>query len=124
MSATGAVLIAIIDDDESLCRSLGRRVRQAGFRAVTFHSAEEFLKSREQPVLSCLLVDIQLGGMSGTALHRHLLAEGNTTPVIYMTGNDEPSARVEALNMGCAGFFLKPASGTAIIEALPRVTAS
>jgi len=123
MSATGAVPIAIIDDDESLCRALGRWVRLAGFRPVTFHSAEEFLESRERQGLRCLLLDIQLGGMSGLALHRRLVAEGDTTPVIYMTARDEPSVRVEALNMGCAAFFLKPGAGTSIIEALRRVTA-
>jgi FixJ family two-component response regulator len=123
MSATGAVPIAIIDDDESLCRSLGRLVRQSGFHPVTFLSAEEFLESPERPTLQCLLVDIQLGGMSGIALHRRLLAEGDTTPVIYITAHDEPSARTEALNTGCAGFFLKTDAGTAIIEALRRATA-
>jgi FixJ family two-component response regulator len=122
MSATGAVPIAIIDDDESLCRSLGRLVRQAGFRPVSFISAEDFLQSPERPELRCLLVDIQLGGMSGIDLHRQLLAEGDTTPVIYITAYDDPSARIDALNTGCAGFFLKTDAGSAIIEALRRVT--
>jgi FixJ family two-component response regulator len=122
MSATGAVPIAIIDDDQSLCRSLGRLVRQAGFRPVSFISAEDFLQSPERAELRCLLVDIQLGGMSGIDLHRQLLAEGDTTPVIYITAYDEPSARIEALNTGCAGFFLKTDAGSAIIEALRRVT--
>lgn len=122
MSATGAVPIAIIDDDESLCRSLGRLVRQAGFRPVSFLSAEDFLHSPQRAELRCLLIDIQLGGMSGIALHRQLLAEGDTTPVIYITAHDEPSARIEALNTGCAGFFLKTDAGSAIIEALRRAT--
>jgi FixJ family two-component response regulator len=123
MSATGAVPIAIIDDDQSLCRSLGRLVRQAGFRPVSFFSAEDFLQSPERPELRCLLIDIQLGGMSGIDLHQRLLAQGDTTPVIYITAHDEPSARTEALNTGCAGFFLKTDPGSAIIEALRRATA-
>lgn len=123
MSATGAVPIAIIDDDESLCRSLGRLLRQAGFHPVTFLSGETFLQSPERGSLRCLLIDIQLGGMSGIALHRQLLAEGDTTPVIYITAHDEPSARIEALKTGGAAFFLKTDAGTAIIEALRRVTA-
>jgi FixJ family two-component response regulator len=61
--------------------------------------------------------------MSGLALHRQLVAEGDTTPVIYMTAHDEPSVRVEALNMGCAALFLKPNASAAIIETLRRVTA-
>lgn len=123
MSATGAVPIAIIDDDESLCRSLGRLVRQAGFSPVTFLSAEDFLQSPERTGVRCLLIDVNLGGMSGSALHRRLLTEGDTTPVIYITAHDEPSARAEALRTGCAGFFLKTDAGSGIIETLRRVTA-
>jgi FixJ family two-component response regulator len=123
MSAPPAVPIAIIDDDESLCRSLSRLVRQAGFRPVSFLSGEDFLQAPERGTLGCLLIDIQLRAMSGIALHRQLLAEGDTTPVIYITAHDEPSARIEALKTGCAGFFLKTDAGTAIIEALRRATA-
>jgi len=90
---------------------------------VSFLSAEDFLKSPERPGLKCLLIDIQLGNTSGIALHRRLLAEGDTTPVIYITAHDEPSARAEALSTGCAGFFLKSDAGTAIITLLRRVTA-
>jgi FixJ family two-component response regulator len=118
MSTTAAVRVAIIDDDESICRSLGRLVRQAGFRPVSFLSAEDFLRSPERSGLRCLLVDIQLGGMSGIDLRRRLLAEGDTTPVIYATAHDESPTRIEALKTGCAGFFLKTDSGAAIIEAL------
>ena len=121
-SATAAPAVAIIDDDESLCRSLGRLLRQAGFRPLTFASAEAFLQSPERPNLKCLLLDIQLGGMSGIALRRRLLAEGDTTPVIYITAHDESATRAEALSTGCAGFFRKTDPGAALIDALRRVT--
>jgi len=88
---------------------------------VTFRSAEEFLLSPESSRVRCLLVDIQLGGMSGIAMHQLLLAEGNHTPVIYITAHDDPGARSEAMKAGCAGFFRKTDPGSAIIEALRRV---
>jgi FixJ family two-component response regulator len=121
MSETPA-RVAIIDDDESLCRSLSRLLRQAGFHPLSYLSAEEFLDSADRSRFGCLLIDIQLGGMSGIELHRQLLSEGDMTPVICITAHDEPAARIEALNTGCAGFFLKTDSGAAIIEALRRVT--
>jgi FixJ family two-component response regulator len=121
MSAT-ATRVAIIDDDESLCRSLRRLLRQSGFHPLIYLSAEEFLDSSERSRFDCLLLDIQLGGMSGIDLRRQLLSEGDMTPVIYITAHDEPAARIEALNTGCAGFFLKTDAGTAIIGALRRVT--
>lgn len=123
MKANDAIPVAIIDDDEGLCRSLGRLVRQSGFRPLIFLSAEDFLEYPERMAVKCLLLDIQLEGMSGMALHEALLAAGDAPPVIYITGHDAPAVRDEASNRGCAGFFLKTDAGTAIIDALRRVTA-
>lgn len=124
MSGPPAVCIAIIDDDEPQRRSLSRLARIAGFHTLTFNSAEDFLAAPERASIKCLLLDIQLGGISGTALHRLLLAQGDHRPVIYITGHDDPAARIEALATGCAGFFRKTDPGSAIIEALRRVTSS
>ena len=110
--------VAIIDDDESLCRSLGRMLRQAGFRTHAFLSAEEFLVSPAQIYFDCLLLDVQLGGMSGHALHRRLLARGDRIPVIYITAQDDGSAEAEARRIGCAAFFRKSDPGIWIVEAL------
>jgi FixJ family two-component response regulator len=123
MTAASAIPVAIIDDDEGLCRSMGRLVRQWGFRPLMFFSAEDFLDCPERAAVRCLLLDIQLGGMSGIALHQQLLAAGDAPPVIYITGHDAPAVRDEASSTGCAGFFLKSDAGTAIIDTLRRVTA-
>lgn len=122
MAATSAIPVAIIDDDEGLCRSLGRLVGTCGFRPLTFLSAEAFLVCPEREHVKCVLLDIQLDGMSGIALHRQLLALGRAPPVIYITAHDAPGVRDEACANGCVGFFLKTDAGTAIIEALRRVT--
>src|SRR5215470_8040990 len=107
MRAPDPAPVAIIDDDESLCRSLGRLLRQSGFRPYLFLSAKDFLASPDRTGLRCLLIDIQLGGASGIDLHRQLLATGDATPVIYITAHTDPAVRVEAQSLGCAGFFLK-----------------
>jgi FixJ family two-component response regulator len=123
MTTSSAIPVAIIDDDEGLCRSLGRLVRQWGFRPLMFPSAEDFLECPERAAVKCLLLDVQLNGMSGIALHQQLLAAGDAPPVIYITGRDAPGVRDEASTTGCAGFFLKTDASAAIVETLRRVTA-
>jgi FixJ family two-component response regulator len=114
--------IAVIDDDESLCRSLARVLQHAGFQAITYLSAEEFLEDPLRPHFGCLLVDIQLGGISGIAMHRKLIEQGSHTPVVYITAFDDPRAEEEAKGLGCAGFFRKMESSITIIEAVRRAT--
>src|SRR5215470_3464072 len=122
MRASDTAPVAIIDDDESLCRSLGRLLRQSGFHPYIFLSARAFLDSPDRAGLRCLLIDIQLGDVSGIDLHRQLLATGDATPVIYITAHADPAVRREALSLGCAGFFLKTDAASAIIELLQRIT--
>ena len=114
--------IAVIDDDESLCRSLCRLLNVAGYHPVTFLSAEDFLEDTHRPKFGCLLIDIQLSGMSGIELHRRLVADGVSTPIIYITAYDDPAARAEAENSGCAAFFRKTDAGQDILQAIGRVT--
>jgi FixJ family two-component response regulator len=116
--------IAIVDDDESLCRSLSRLLRHAGFQATAFLSAEEFLASPVQRRFGCLLLDVQLGGMSGPELHRRLLESGDRTPVIYITAQDNPEAAAEARRIGCAGFFRKSDPGIQIVDTLRKLGAA
>ncbi len=110
--------IAVIDDDESLCRSLARLLNQAGFQPITFPSAEEFLSDPLRSHFECLLVDVQLGGMSGIDLHKRLNQAGNAAPVIYLTAFDDPRARAEAARAGCAGFFRKTDGGAEVLAAI------
>jgi FixJ family two-component response regulator len=119
-----AIRVAIIDDDEIQCRSLARLVRAAGFHPLTFPSAEDFIAAPGRAAFGCLLLDIQLRGISGIALHQRLLAQGDRTPVIHITGHDDPAALAAAMNTGGAGFLRKTDSSTAIIEALRRVSSA
>lgn len=115
--------IAVIDDDESVCRSLARLLRQAGYQPVTFVSAEDFLADPLRPHFECLLVDVQLGGMSGIELHKQLNRVGNRVPVIYITAFDDPRARAEATQAGCAGFFRKSDGAPEILSAIRHAVA-
>lgn len=116
--------IAVIDDDESLCRSLARLLNQAGYQAITYPSAEDFLEDPLRTHFGCLLVDVQLGGMTGLEMYGRLKEQGNATPVVYITAHDDPRARAQALAMGCAGYFRKTDAGFDILETVRRVTAA
>ena len=110
--------VAIVDNDESLCRSLSRLLRATGIQPVTYVSAEAFLADAKQPRFDCLVLDIQLGGISGIELHQRLNAVGSTIPVIYLTAHDELETREAALAAGCAAYFRKTDSGETVLEAI------
>lgn len=112
--------IAVVDDDDSLCRSLSRLLRTAGLQPVTYSSAEAMLGDAKRPRFDCLVLDIQLSGMSGLELKRRLAAVKDLTPVIFITAYDEPEVRAEALDCGCAGYFRKNESGDQVLNAIRR----
>jgi FixJ family two-component response regulator len=116
--------VAIIDDDASANRALGRLLRGAGFEPSGFESAERFLSDPARSSFLCLLVDIQLTGMSGVELQRQLQAEGSRLPIIFITAHDDPASRTEAIKLGCVAYFRKTDPGSLIVDSLRRVTAT
>ncbi len=86
----GNVYVAVVDDDENLCRSFARLLRAAGMQPITYLSAEAFLADTKHPQFDCLLLDIQLTGTSGLELQRQLAATGKAAPTIFITGHDDP----------------------------------
>jgi FixJ family two-component response regulator len=121
MSKITPIYVAVVDDDESVCRSVGRLLRAAGLQPITYASAESFLADKKRPQFSCLVLDIQLGAMSGIELALKLVAEGGQIPTIFMTAHDDPEARAGAEAAGCTAYFLKTDSGTEVIDAIRRV---
>ena len=123
MSSNQIIYIAVVDDDESVCHSMSRLLRAAHLQPITYPSAESFLADKKHPRFDCLLLDIQLKGMSGVELNRRLAAVKDATPVIFITAHDDPEARLEAEASGCAGFFRKTDSGTEVLAAIRRAIA-
>lgn len=121
MSRDTPLYVAVVDDDEHVCRSLGRLFRAAGLQPVTYPSAEAFLADTRRPAFGCLVLDIQLGGLSGIELARRLRAEGELTPLIYVTAHDDPESRAAAEAVGCAAYFRKTDSGADVLGAIRRV---
>ncbi len=120
-TANKIVYVAVVDDDASLCRSFSRLLRAAGFQPISYLSAEAFLEDARRPRFDCLLLDIQLEGMSGLELSRRLTAVRDSTPVIFITAHDDPEVQAQALAGGCAGYFRKTDAGELVVEAIRRV---
>lgn len=114
--------IAVIDDDESVRQSLRQLLRAADYRALTFVSAEEFLARRDADHIDCMIVDVNLPGMSGVALLQTLAAGGSKTPAVLITARDDSATlnlirRVEGIS-----HLRKPFSDGALFDALARAT--
>jgi len=122
--STSPTYVAVVDDDESVCRSLARLLRASGIQPVTYGSAEAFLADKKRPQFDCMVFDVQLGGMSGIELARAIAASpGQRAPVIYITAHDDPETRASAEATGCAAYFRKNQSGDDVIEAIRRLVA-
>jgi FixJ family two-component response regulator len=120
MNGVANIYVAVVDDDESICRSFGRLLRMAGFQPVNYRSAEAFLADVKRPHFDCLVLDIQLEGISGIELRKRLSAVGDTTPVVFITAHDNPATRLEAEASGCAGYFSKTDPGETILTLIRK----
>ncbi|MFW8584238.1 response regulator transcription factor [Rhizobium beringeri] len=112
--------VAVVDDDASLRRSLGRLLNAYGFQAEEYTSAEDFLARDPNTAIDCLVLDIDLGGMSGIDLQRRLKAEGTSLPVIFITALETASAKAEAEKVGCVAYLQKQFPGGALIAAINK----
>jgi FixJ family two-component response regulator len=111
-------LVSIVDDDESVRESLPDLVRQFGFAAEAFSSAEAFLASNIVSQTSCLLLDVAMPGMSGPDLEQELSQRRQTIPIVFITGHAERSERPQLLAHGAVECLFKPFSETALLDAI------
>jgi len=111
-------LLSVVDDDESIRESLPGLIKEFGFAARAFSSAEEFLSSGAVDETSCLILDIAMPGMSGPELHQELKRRGEAVPVIFITGQKDERIRARAFEQGAVGFLLKPFSDAALLAAI------
>ena len=118
MQTRQTMYVAVVDDDESVCRSFGRLLRTAGFQPVTYASAEAFLADTKRPQFDCLVLDVQLDGISGLELKLRLAAVKDRTPVVFITAHDSPEVRADAEASGCAGYIRKTDPGALVLEAI------
>jgi FixJ family two-component response regulator len=113
--------IAIVDDDESVCRAVGRLLHSLGMETDTFTSGDEFIKHIET-VRSfhpdCVVLDVQMPGMNGLEVQELLVRRENPLPIIFITAYDEGSIRERALQAGAVAFLRKPFNDEVFVKTL------
>jgi FixJ family two-component response regulator len=112
------LLLAVVDDDESVRESLPDLLREFGFAARAFSSGEEFLSSGCVDETRCLILDIAMPGISGPELYQELKRRGYAIPVVFITGQRDESVRARVVKLGAAGFVLKPFSDATLLAAI------
>jgi len=110
--------IAVVDDDESVRESLPDLLRACGYAVTVFSSAEEFLSSSFVGRTDVLILDVAMPGMDGLELQQELLRRRHSIPIVFITGNEDESARAGALQAGAVDFLFKPFSETALLNAV------
>ena len=111
-------LVSVVDDDESVRESLPDLLRQFGFAAEAFSSAEAFLASEVVGETSCLLLDVAMPGMSGPELQQELIRRRQEIPIVFITANGDKTVRPRLLAQGAVECLFKPFSETALLDAL------
>src|SRR5258705_11202158 len=101
-------VVAIVEDDPSMLKGLQRLLTAHGFVTEAYTSAEKFLERGAESRASCLILDINLGGISGLELRRRLAAAGSRLPVIVMTSGDSETVQTAAIAAGCVAYLHKP----------------
>jgi len=111
-------LVTVVDDDESVRRSLPNLLKQFGFAARVFSSATEFLASDAVAESSCLILDVRMPGMSGPDLQQELKRRRRAVPIIFITASPDDRVRQPLLKQGAVECLFKPFTETALCEAL------
>jgi FixJ family two-component response regulator len=114
----GRSLVSIVDDDESVRESLPDLLRELGFSAQAFSSAEEFLASDHVKHTKCLILDIAMPGMTGPDLQRELRLRRQEIPIVFITANTDETVRPRMLEQGAVECLFKPFSDTALLKAV------
>ena len=111
-------LVSVVDDDVSVRESLPDLLREFGFAAEAFSSAEAFLASDVVRETSCLLLDVAMPGMSGPELQQELMRRRQDIPIVFITAEADESVRPRLLAEGAVECLFKPLSETALLDAL------
>src|SRR5258706_11575902 len=112
--------VYIVDDDASVREAVRSLVRSAGLNVHDFASAQEFLAHRRPPTGGCLVLDLQLPGLTGLDLRQELAKTGADIPIIFLTGHGDIPASVQAIKAGAVDFLTKPFEDRALLSAIQQ----
>ena len=113
-------ILFVVDDDAAMRRSLAYLFDSAGWRVVTFESAQDFLERYDGHVPGCLILDVRMPLMSGLGLQQALKERGNHLPIIFLTGHGDLAMVVQAMKTGACDFLEKPCKDEVLLDAVTR----
>jgi FixJ family two-component response regulator len=114
---SASILIAVVDDEESVRKALGRLISSAGFDVQIFSSGPDFLHSTQRRP-QCVVLDVRMPHMDGFELQRKLMRSELPIPIIVITGDDSAECRARALQQGAKAFLRKPVDDALLLEAI------
>lgn len=117
----GRALVAVVDDEESIRKSLRRLLMAADLDALVYASGQEFLDAIRERQPDCLVLDLQMPGLTGLEVQRALTAAGVRFPTIIITAHDEPEARARCISAGVAAYLCKPLHDEMLLDAITTV---
>jgi FixJ family two-component response regulator len=121
--AAPSTVVIVVDDDAGFLKGVARLLAHNGIQSRTFASAEALIENGSAQTAACLLLDINLGGISGIELQRRLAASGSKCPVIFMTANDDEATRNDAVDAGCIAYLCKPFAAHDLLDAIRKAVA-
>jgi len=121
--SSSSQLVSVVDDDEVVCAAIGNLVRSAGFQAETFVSARQFLQHQDRVASGCLILDVQMPGLSGLDLQEELARSDARIPIIFITGHGDIPTSVRAMKAGAIEFLTKPFRDEDLLEAVEQALA-
>jgi FixJ family two-component response regulator len=120
MTITGAPTVFVIDDDDLVRAAIKGMLKSVGLQAETFQTAQQFLCGKHPDGPSCLILDVELPGISGLDLQRELTAAGIRIPIIFITGHGDIPMGVKAMKSGAVEFLTKPFRDEDLLNAIQQ----
>jgi FixJ family two-component response regulator len=119
-----SALIHVVDDDESFRRTMGRLLRTSGYEVALYDSATQLLEQLpDEAAPGCILLDVQIPGLSGPELQHRLAERGSTMPIVFLTGHGDIPTTVQAIKAGAEDFLTKPVPKDKLLDAIERALA-
>jgi FixJ family two-component response regulator len=120
MDTAPSTVVIVVDDDAGFLKGVARLLAHNGIQSRTFASAEALIENGSTQTATCLLLDINLGGISGIELQRRLAASGSKCPVIF-TAHDDEATRNDAVDAGCIAYLCKPFAAHDLLDAIRNI---
>ncbi len=116
--------MAIVDDEESVRRAMGRLIRSAGIDVETFPSGAEFLQSLESHSPDCVVLDLHMPGLNGFEVQARLKESEARVPIVVITGHDTDESRERVTRAGVAAYLLKPVDEKILLDTISAAVAA